>query len=155
MDATVACENPPCTGSERNDERIQAEFRHVQNRWRTAVKRTHGATGQCFSARLASLAEASCLEARSAGRHTGRLRLAAGDVRGEQPYELRPVRAGAAGRVWHAFDAAVAQLTSGAATTDLLAVADAYDAFAARVLRCLRRRARGWLRRPLIRRPRG
>jgi hypothetical protein len=32
--------------------------------------------------------------------------------------------------LWHAFDAAVAQLTRAAATVDLLAVADAYDAFA-------------------------
>lgn len=85
-----------------------------------------------FSARLASLAEASrlegeiCQEAHAAGYAWPPATSA-----GEQPYELRPGtgRRGPAA-LWHEFDAAVAQLTSAAATTDLLAVADAYDTFA-------------------------
>ncbi len=121
------------TGSERNDERIQAEFRHVQNRWRTAVEAHRMAPPDSgFSARLASLAEASCLEAEICREaHRAGYAWPPATSAGEQPYELRPGtgRRGPAA-LWHAFDAAVAQLTSGAATTDLLAVADAYDAFA-------------------------
>jgi hypothetical protein len=50
---------------------------------------------------------------------------------GEVPYELRP-DTGRRGRteLWERFDEAVAQLSRAGATTDLLAVADAYDALA-------------------------
>jgi hypothetical protein len=120
-------------GSEPSDERIQAEFRAVQEAWRAAVDAHRMAppdTG--FGARLASLAEASrreadiCRKAHDAGYAWPPAKSA-----GEQPYELRP----GTGRrgpeaLWCSFDAAVGALTSAAATTDLLAVADAYDAFA-------------------------
>jgi hypothetical protein len=119
--------------NERNDERIQAEFRAVQDRWRAAAEAHRMAPPDAgFSARLAGLAEASRLEAeicRTA--HDAGYAWPPSTSAGEQPYELRP----GTGRrgpeaLWHVFDAAVAQLTSAAATTDLIAVADAYDAFA-------------------------
>jgi hypothetical protein len=81
---------------------------------------------------LAGLAEASRLEAEICRKaHDAGYAWPAAKSAGEQPYELRP----GTGRrgpdvLWHAFDAAVAQLTRAAATVDLLGVADAYDAFA-------------------------
>jgi hypothetical protein len=120
-------------GSERNDERIQAEFRDVQDRWRAAVEAHRMAPPDGgFSARLAGLAEASRLEAEICREaHDAGYGWPPATSAGKQPYELRPGtgRRGPAA-LWQAFDAAVAQLTSAAATTDLLAVADAYDTFA-------------------------
>ncbi len=120
-------------GTEPNDERIQAEFRAVQEHWRSAVDAHRMAPPDSgFSARLAGLAEASRLEAEICRKaHDAGYAWPAAKSAGEQPYELRP----GTGRrrpdvLWHAFDAAVAQLTRAAATVDLLAVADAYDAFA-------------------------
>ena len=50
---------------------------------------------------------------------------------GSQPYELQP-DTGRRGpeRLWRRFDAAVSVLTRAAATTDLIAVADAYELLA-------------------------
>lgn len=119
--------------SDQDTERLQAEFGAVQNRWLDAVAAHRMAPpDHGFSPRLAALGAAAraegevCREAHAAG-----FRWPPSKSAGDQPYELRP----GTGRrgpqaLWHAFDVAVAQLTSAAATSDLLLVADANDALA-------------------------
>jgi hypothetical protein len=114
-------------------ELLQAEFAAVQNRWLDAVGAHRMAPpDHGFSARLADLAAAARAEAEICRKaHAAGFRWPPSKSAGDQPYELRP-GTGRRGpqELWRTFDAAVVQLTGAAATTDLLAVADANDALA-------------------------
>jgi hypothetical protein len=112
---------------------VQREFQEVQERWRRVIDQHRMAPPDAgFSERLRDLSEACAAEA-----DVCRRAAAAGwgwppaKTAGSQPYELQP-GTGRRGpeRLWRRFDAAVGVLTRAAATTDLLAVADAYELLA-------------------------
>jgi hypothetical protein len=112
---------------------MQREFQDVQERWRRAIDAHRMAPPDAgFSGRLHDLSEACAAEA-----DVCRRAAAAGwawppaKTAGTQPYELQP-DTGRRGpeRLWRRFDAAVSVLTRAAATTDLIAVADAYELLA-------------------------
>jgi len=116
----------------RDQDRAQAAFADAQDQWRRALKAHRMAPPDGgFSARLAELADAAgnqasaCRQAQSAGFEWPPHRAAGSGP----PYELRP---GSARRgpqeLWRRFDGAVAELDRVATGTDLLAVAEAYEA---------------------------
>jgi hypothetical protein len=117
-----------------SDEAAQAreQFERAQTRWREALKSHRLAPPDPgFAGRLAELA-AACREDALACRAANTWwEWPAVSREGEVPYELRPNtgRRGPA-ELWATFDATVAALNRAGATTDLLAVADAYDAMA-------------------------
>ena len=109
---------------------VQREFQEVQERWRRVIDAHRMAPPDAgFSQRLRDLSETCAAEA-----DVCRRAAAAGwawppaKTAGSQPYELQP-GTGRRGpeRLWRRFDAAVGVLTRAAASTDLLAVADAYE----------------------------
>jgi len=117
------------------DERAQAAFRAAQEQWRRALESHRLAPPDGgFSVRLAALAAAAeaeaaaCREADAAGFEWPPHRASAN----KPPYELQP-GTGRRGpeELWRVFDAAVAELNRVATATDLVEVADAYDALAA------------------------
>jgi hypothetical protein len=115
-----------------DERRAQAAFAAAQDRWRDALEAHRTAPPDAgFSARLAALASAAkaeadaCRQAERAGFEWPPHRAAGSGP----PYELRP----GTGRrgpdaLWQRFDAAVADLSRVAAGTNLVAVADAYEA---------------------------
>ncbi len=117
------------------DERAQAAFRAAQEEWRRALESHRLAPPDGgFSARLAALAAAAeaeaaaCREADAAGFEWPPHRASAN----KPPHELQP-GSGRRGpeELWRVFDAAVGELNRVATGTDLVEVADAYDALAA------------------------
>jgi hypothetical protein len=117
------------------EERAQTAFRAAQEEWRRALESHRLAPPDAgFSTRLAALASAAaaeasaCREADAAGFEWPPHRASAN----KPPYELQP-GTGRRGpeELWHAFDAAVAELNRVATGTDLVEVASAYDALAA------------------------
>ena len=117
------------------EERAQNAFRAAQEEWRRALESHRLAPPDGgFSARLAALASAAaaeasaCREADAAGFEWPPHRASAN----KPPYELQPGtgRRGPA-ELWRVFDGAVGELNRVATGTDLVEVADAYDALAA------------------------
>jgi hypothetical protein len=120
-----------------NDEdagRAQAAFRAAQQAWGDALAAHRLAPPDAgFSVRLSALAEAAqaeadaCRQAAQAGFEWPPHRASSS----EPPYELRP-GTGRRGpeRLWRAFDGTVSELNRAARGTDLLDVAQAYDALA-------------------------
>jgi hypothetical protein len=117
------------------EEHTQRAFREAQEEWRRALESHRLAPPDAgFSARLADLASAAlreaaaCREADGAGFEWPPHRASAN----KPPYELQP---GTARRgpeeLWRVFDAAVAELNRAATGTDLIEVAQAYEALAA------------------------
>jgi hypothetical protein len=115
-------------------EQAQTAFRLAQEQWRQALQsHTLAPPDAGFSVRLAALASAAaaeasaCREADAAGFEWPPHRASAN----KPPHELQP----GTGRrgpedLWRPFDAAVAELNRVATGTDLVQVADAYDALA-------------------------
>jgi hypothetical protein len=119
----------------RPEEQAQSVFREAQGEWRQALESHRLAPPDAgFSARLADLASAAaaeaaaCREADAAGFEWPPHRASAN----KPPYELQP-GTGRRGpeELWRVFDAAVAELNRAATGTDLIEVAQAYDALAA------------------------
>ncbi|MGH2850133.1 MAG: hypothetical protein ACRDLP_05895 [Solirubrobacteraceae bacterium] len=115
-------------------ERAQTAFRLAQEQWRQALQSHNLAPPDAgFSARLAALASAAaaeasaCREADAAGFEWPPHRASAN----KPPHELQP-GTGRRGpeEMWRTFDAAVAELNRVATGTDLVEVADAYEALA-------------------------
>lgn len=109
---------------------LQREFQEVQERWRRAIDQHRMAPPDAgFSQRVRDLSEACAAEADVCRRAaTAGWAWPPAKTAGSQPYELQ-AGTGRRGpeRLWRRFDAAVAVLTRAAATTDLIAVADAYE----------------------------
>lgn len=116
-------------------ERAQTTFREAQQGWRQALESHRLAPPDAgFGARLGGLASAAaleaaaCREADAAGFEWPPHRASAN----KPPYELQP-GTGRRGpeELWRVFDAAVAELNRAATGTDLIEVAQAYEALAA------------------------
>jgi hypothetical protein len=116
------------------EQRAQALFADAQQRWREALEAHRTAPPDAgFSARLAALAAAAraeaeaCREADATGFEWPPHRA----TESKPPYELQP-GSGRRGptELWRRFDGAVAELNRVAAGTDLLDVADVYEALA-------------------------
>lgn len=120
--------------SRADDSAIHTAFSHAQAVWRDAVEAHRLAPPDSgFSARLAALSGAArieakiCREAHAAGYgwppHKGA---------NKAPWELQP-ESGRRGPedLWRTFDAAVSELSRASTGTNLLEVANAYDALAA------------------------
>jgi hypothetical protein len=114
--------------------RAQAAFREAQARWREALEGHRVAPPDAgFGDRLAALADAAraeadaCRKAEAAGFAWPPHRATSSSP----PYELLPGsgRRGP-GELWRAFDGAVVELNRAATGTDLIEVANAYDALA-------------------------
>ncbi len=114
--------------------RAKSAFREAQEEWRRALEAHRLAPPDAaFSARLAALASAAaseaaaCRESDAAGFEWPPHRASSN----KPPYELQPGsgRRGP-GELWRVFDGAVAELNRAATGTNLLDVAEAYDALA-------------------------
>jgi hypothetical protein len=121
--------------TDKTEEHAQAAFRVAQARWREALEAHRLAPPDAgFSARLAELSGAAhaeseaCRDAEAAGFEWPPHRASSS----EPPYELRQ-GSGRRGpdELWHRFDTAAADLSRAAASSEILAVADAYAKLAA------------------------
>src|SRR5665213_3061588 len=129
----ASCDHLPMVDATENA--AQAAFRDAQERWRDALTAHRLAPPDGgFSGRLSALAEAAraeadaCRVADAAGFEWPPHRASSS----APPYELQP-GSGRRGpeELWRRFDGAVTEINRAATGTDLVAVAVAYDEFAA------------------------